>query len=609
MSFDVFISYSTKDMVTAKAACAALEAMKIRCWMAPRDILPGARWGASIVRAISQCRVMVLIFSGNANSSSQVQREVDQAFGNGKPVVPLRIEDVKPVDDLAYYLNTVHWLDAMTPPLERNLERLVVTVEALLPTTVQHPRSSGLSVDEDAARAQDEARAEDERRIREGEPQQRAVDEGPPAKQAAAAQSGAESEQGGRDVEMEAQLREAEARQRAEAVARSWREAEQARADEQQRKRGERAASAEDSAQERSVREAEAPDDEPAAEARNRQVDRQKGRPSRRAVLIGGGLVGAGAAVTCASIVMKGGPSQSGSVSQTGTRPPDQSVRSQSIRAINVDERIYSIAVAPDGVNCLLGCGDTLRLLDFSSGQSRIFEKGDSWVLSVFVAPDGRKAVSAGYDQKVRIWDLPSGTRSQVLEGHTDVVQAVTVAPNGRTILSVDRDGHVRVWDLLTGKFIRGFDGRWAIAIAPDSRTFLTNYGGGLTSFDLQTGQLIRTIPAPFANQIAFLSNGSNVVTAEDNGLSLWDLKSGKAIRTFNGHTDHIYAVAVAPNGRQMLSGSYDKTLKLWDLSSGNAIRTFVGHTDQVFTVAITPDGRTGLSGGGDHNLRFWNLA
>ena len=201
------------------------------------------------------------------------------------------------------------------------------------------------------------------------------------------------------------------------------------------------------------------------------------------------------------------------------------------------------------------------------------------------------------------------GRGVQVLEGHTDVVQAVTVAPNGRTILSVDRDGHVRVWDLLTGKFIRGFDGRWAIAIAPDSRTFLTNYGGGLTSFDLQTGQLIRTIPAPFANQIAFLSNGSNVVTAEDNGLSLWDLKSGKAIRTFNGHTDHIYAVAVAPNGRQMLSGSYDKTLKLWDLSSGNAIRTFVGHTDQVFTVAITPDGRTGLSGGGDHDTQVLELS
>lgn len=166
MSFDVFISYSTKDTVAAKAACAALEAAKVRCWMAPRDIRPGAKWGASIVRAIGECRVMVLIFSGHSNSSAQVQREVDQAFGKSKTVVPLRIEDVKPADELAFYLDTVHWLDALTPPFERNLETLVGTVTALLmapPTTV--PAEATTIDDAAAAQAQDEARTEDERRL------------------------------------------------------------------------------------------------------------------------------------------------------------------------------------------------------------------------------------------------------------------------------------------------------------------------------------------------------------------------------------------------------------------------------------------------------------
>ena len=135
MNVDVFISYSSKDATAANAACAALEAAKIRCWMAPRDILPGALWGASIVRAINECRVMVLIFSGNANGSAQVHREVDQAFGNGKAVVPLRIEDVRPADELAYYLNTVHWLDALTPPIERGLQQLSTAVQALLIAT------------------------------------------------------------------------------------------------------------------------------------------------------------------------------------------------------------------------------------------------------------------------------------------------------------------------------------------------------------------------------------------------------------------------------------------------------------------------------------------
>ena len=179
---------STKDAITAKATCAALEAAKIRCWIAARDIVPGAKWGASIVRAINQCRMMVLIFSGNANNSTQVQREVDQAFSRGKAVLPLRIEDVKPADELAYYLDTVHWLDALTPPLERNLEKLVVTVQALLPTIDDAIPSSEPAAEESvSAQAQDEARAEDERREQLAEAGQRAEEEAQRAQEAAEA--------------------------------------------------------------------------------------------------------------------------------------------------------------------------------------------------------------------------------------------------------------------------------------------------------------------------------------------------------------------------------------------------------------------------------------
>jgi hypothetical protein len=219
VSFDVFISYSTKDTTAAKAACAALEAAKIRCWMAPRDIMPGARWGASIVRAINECRVMVLIFSGNANASAQVHREVDQAFGKGRAVLPLRIEDVRPADGLAYYLDTVHWLDALTPPLETNLEKLVATVQALLPTTEASPQSAEPFVDDaQAAQAQDEARAEDERREKNIEAGQGTAEQTQRDQEAAAARLLAEEDAKRRaEAEARSQREEAEAKERVEA--------------------------------------------------------------------------------------------------------------------------------------------------------------------------------------------------------------------------------------------------------------------------------------------------------------------------------------------------------------------------------------------------------
>jgi formylglycine-generating enzyme required for sulfatase activity len=132
MSFDVFISYPHQDKAAADAACAKLEGEGIRCWIAPRDIPAGAEWAGAIVDAIDQCRAMVLIFSSSANASKQVHREVQQAFDGEKPVMPFRIENVTPEKSLRYYMGSVHWLDALTPPLERHLEKLVASVRALV---------------------------------------------------------------------------------------------------------------------------------------------------------------------------------------------------------------------------------------------------------------------------------------------------------------------------------------------------------------------------------------------------------------------------------------------------------------------------------------------
>jgi hypothetical protein len=132
MAHDAFISYSSRDKTTADAACAALEAAGIRCWIAPRDITPGAEWGEAIIDAIGQARVLVLVFSTNANESPQIRREVERAVHKGIPIVPLRIEDIAPTRSLEYFIGTVHWLDALTPPLEAHLRKLVEAARALL---------------------------------------------------------------------------------------------------------------------------------------------------------------------------------------------------------------------------------------------------------------------------------------------------------------------------------------------------------------------------------------------------------------------------------------------------------------------------------------------
>jgi len=134
MNFDAFISYANQDKPAADAACAKLEAEGIRCWIAPRDVPPGAQWAAAIVDAIDHCRAMVLIFSSSANGSKQIHREVQRAFEREVPVVPFRIENVAPEQALAYYMGPVHWLDALTPPLEQHLQKLVASLKPFAQT-------------------------------------------------------------------------------------------------------------------------------------------------------------------------------------------------------------------------------------------------------------------------------------------------------------------------------------------------------------------------------------------------------------------------------------------------------------------------------------------
>jgi formylglycine-generating enzyme required for sulfatase activity len=132
MAHDIFISHSAKDKTIADAVCSTLEGRGIRCWIAPRDILPGQDWDTAIISAIKSSKVMVLTFSANSNDSIQVHREVKAAFKKGITVVPLRLENCELNDNLEYYMGSVHWLDAMTPPLEQHLTQLAESVQTLL---------------------------------------------------------------------------------------------------------------------------------------------------------------------------------------------------------------------------------------------------------------------------------------------------------------------------------------------------------------------------------------------------------------------------------------------------------------------------------------------
>jgi TIR domain len=132
---DVFVSYSSPDKSVADALVATLEKAQLRCWYAPRDIRPGKIYGDAILEGLRDSRTLVVIVSASSVASQQVLREVERAVHYGLTVVPFRIEDIKMTGSMEFFLSVPHWLDALTPPLESHLGRLVESVRGVLAST------------------------------------------------------------------------------------------------------------------------------------------------------------------------------------------------------------------------------------------------------------------------------------------------------------------------------------------------------------------------------------------------------------------------------------------------------------------------------------------
>ncbi len=110
-------------------------------------------------------------------------------------------------------------------------------------------------------------------------------------------------------------------------------------------------------------------------------------------------------------------------------------------------------------------------------------------------------------------------------------------------------------------------------------------------------------------SSVSFSPDGRFILSASYDILKLWDVASGREVRTFTGHSAVIRSVVFSPDGRCALSGSDDKSLKLWDVASGNELRTFTGHSAGIKSVAFSPDGKLALSGAGDGALKLWDVA
>jgi TolB-like protein len=125
-SYDAFISYASADTAAARSVTASLERSGLSCWIAPRDVEPGTPYAESIIRAINSCRVMVVVLSESAISSTHVGKEIERASSKQRPIIALRTDSAPLTPSLEYFLSESQWIevpegnmDAVSGPLSK----------------------------------------------------------------------------------------------------------------------------------------------------------------------------------------------------------------------------------------------------------------------------------------------------------------------------------------------------------------------------------------------------------------------------------------------------------------------------------------------------------
>lgn len=115
-------------------------------------------------------------------------------------------------------------------------------------------------------------------------------------------------------------------------------------------------------------------------------------------------------------------------------------------------------------------------------------------------------------------------------------------------------------------------------------------------------------------NGVAFSPDGTTLYAASgENALEgevrVWRVSDGTLLRTFSGHRDTIYALALSPDGKVLATGSYDQQIKLWNSETGAELKTLRGHNGAVFGLSFRPDGKILASASADRTIKLWDVA
>ncbi|HEY8142870.1 MAG TPA: protein kinase [Kofleriaceae bacterium] len=274
-------------------------------------------------------------------------------------------------------------------------------------------------------------------------------------------------------------------------------------------------------------------------------------------------------------------------------------------------------AFSPDGSQVAAGGvqGGPVRVWDSRSGKQIASLTGHTErITSVRFSPDGRRLLTASYDDTAALWRLDSSAREHLFR-HRDDINAAAFSPDGKRITTASKDHTAVVWDAASGEPLFQLTGHASgvthAAFSPDGRQIATTSADAtIQLWDAQTGaRLARRLGhRATIRDVGFAPDGKRMVTASLDGSAIvWSTQPTSTTTLLAGHRGPITAAVIAPGGAHVATGGADGTVRIWDLATGRELVTLSGHSQMVQALKYSPDGTRLASAAADRTVRIWD--
>ncbi len=242
-----------------------------------------------------------------------------------------------------------------------------------------------------------------------------------------------------------------------------------------------------------------------------------------------------------------------------------------------------SFAFAPTGTQFVAGMADsTIRIYDAKTRQEirRFSVPGRPFPCpAVAWSPTGGRFAAGAENASIHIFPVAGG-KPITLTGHLRPIQALAFDKTGKKLVSTGQDDVIRVWDLNKNKCVvtipgKGVNVYFAKFDNTGSKIVCATLGKGIQIYNATSGQLIRSFGGHSGmgvNNADFNSTFTRAVSAgRDSRLTIWNLANSQKIKDCIGHKDWVINVSVSPNGKYFASSGADGTVRIWRMDSGSS--------------------------------------